>query len=414
MNPPTVLEFVLLAIATGAVVWAMAERAKAQRALGELGRAQASNEAIKDQAALTAGAVADALVKRATETFEAQGALAQTKLEAQLKPVAETLVKFEQKVAAADEARAREAGGLSVQIEKLLQASNATQEEARKLSSALKRGAGVQGRWGEQMLHNVLELAGMREGVDFTEQVTVNAADGALRPDTVVNLPGGGVFVIDAKCSLNAYLEAQEAAEEATREDAYQRHAVSVRAHMQSLAAKAYWDQFDRSPDFVVMFIPGDAFLSVAQERFPDLHTQAMERRVILVTPSSLFALCKAVVYGWRALDQSINAKEIASLGRELYKRLSVMGGHVAGLGKSLSAAVTKYNDFVGSLETQVMSQARRFETLKADNPSAPIKELSGVEGAVRPLVKLAAESEDVSTEAPILTLGEAAHTSGA
>jgi len=215
------------------------------------------------------------------------------------------------------------------------------------------------------------------------------------------------VFVIDAKCSIAAYLEAQEAADEATREAAYQRHAASVKTHMQSLAAKAYWDQFAASPDFVVMFIPGDAFLSAAQDRLPDLHTQAMERRVIMVTPSSLFALCKAVIYGWRAQEQTLNAKEIASLGRELHRRLAIMGGHVAGLGKSLSAAVGKYNEFVGSLETQVMTQARRFEALKADNPSAPIPDLPEIDAPVRPLVKLAAEEPPAT-----LTLGGAAHTS--
>jgi DNA recombination protein RmuC len=353
--------------------------------------------------------VADALVRRAAETFEAQNALSQSKIEAQLKPVTETLAKFEQKVTEAEAARAREAGGLKAQIDNLLAASTATQEETRKLSNALRRGAGVQGRWGEQMLRNVLELAGMRAGHDFEEQVHTEAGEGALRPDVVVRLPRGGVFVIDAKCSLNAYLEAQDAADEASRESAYQRHAASVKAHMQSLAAKAYWDQFPDSPDFVAMFIPGDAFLSAAIERAPDLYTQAMERRVILVTPSSLFALCKAVVYGWRIEQQSLNAREIAELGRELYKRLSVMGGHVAGVGRALGAAVGKYNDFVGSLETQVLTQARRFEDLKADNPAAPLKDVPAVETAVRPLVKLAAEEAP-----PILTTPRAGPTSAA
>jgi DNA recombination protein RmuC len=178
---------------------------------------------------------------------------------------------------------------------------------------------------------------------------------------------------------------------------------------MQSLAEKAYWEQFDSAPDFVAMFIPGDAFLAAAVERAPDLYTQAMERRVILVTPSSLFALCKAVVYGWRVEQQAVNAKEIAALGRELYKRLSVMGGHVTSLGRALSTAVGKYNDFVGSLETQVLTQARRFEELKADNVSAPLNDVPVVETAVRPLVKLAAETAE---PAPVLTLGEPVHTS--
>ena len=402
---------VSLVAGIGCLIWAMSERARGGRAelalrlLREQGEGE--GEALRGQAALTANAVADELVKRATATFTAQETLAQAKIEAQLKPVAETLAKFEAKIAAADEARLREAGGLKAQIDALLLASTATQDEARRLSAALRRGAGVQGRWGEQMLRNVLELAGLRTPHDFTEQVHVDAEGGALRPDVTVRLPGGGVFVIDAKCSLTAYLEAQEAPDEAGREAAYARHAASVRGHMIGLAGKAYWDQFDKSPDFVAMFIPGDAFLSAASERLPDLYTQAMERRVILVTPSSLFAMCKAVVYGWRVENQHINAKEIADLGRDLYKRLSVMGGHVAAMGKALGSAVGKYNEFVGSLETQVLVQARRFEALKVDNQSVAIKELEAIETGPRPLVKLATDGASET-----LTLSGAAPTS--
>jgi DNA recombination protein RmuC len=395
----------LLAAATPAlVVWAMAERARAERAVLEARmlreQAAAGAETLKAQAALSAGAVAEALVQRATETFAAQDRLAQAKLEAQLKPVAETLEKFQLQVTAAEKARAAEAGGLKTQIEQLLQASTATQEEARKLSAALRRGAGVQGRWGEQMLRNVLETAGLRARFDFEEQVSLDG--GAQRPDVVVRLPGGGSFVIDAKCSLNAFLEAQDAPDDAAREAGYLRHAQSVRAHMQSLANKAYWEQFDASPEFVAMFVPGDAFLAAAVERLPDLYAQGMDRRVILVTPSSLFALCKAVVYGWRVEEQNLNAKEVVALGRELYKRIATMASHVQAMGKGLETAVGRYNQFVGSLETQVHTQARRFEELKVDHEGKEIAELAPIETAVRPLAKLA----------PVLTLVEAAPTS--
>ncbi len=395
-----------LVFAAGCVVlavWAMAERARAEKALLEarMLREQAASgaESLKAQAAMSANAVAEELVKRATETFAAQDRLAQAKLEAQLKPVAETLEKFQLQVTAAEKVRAEEAGGLKSQIAQLLLASTATQEEARKLSAALRRGAGVQGRWGEQMLRNVLEMAGLKAKVDFDEQVTL---DSAQRPDVVVRLPGGGSFVIDAKCSLNAFLEAQDALDDAAREAGYLRHAQSVRAHMQSLANKAYWEQFEASPDFVVMFVPGDAFLAAAVERLPDLYAQGMDRRVILVTPSSLFALCKAVVYGWRVEEQNLNAQEIVSLGRELYKRIATMAAHAQAMGKGLEAAVGRYNQFVGSLETQVHTQARRFEDLKVDHEGKEIPELTPIETAVRPLTKLA----------PVLTLVEAAPTS--
>jgi DNA recombination protein RmuC len=398
---------VALILAAGCValaVWAMAERARAEKGMLEarMLREQAASgaETLKAQAAMSANAVAEELVKRATETFAAQDRLVQAKLEAQLKPVAETLEKFQLQVTAAEKARAEETGGLKSQIDQLLLASTATQEEARKLSAALRRGAGVQGRWGEQMLRNVLEMAGLRAKFDFDEQVSVDG--GALRPDVVVRLPGGGAFVIDAKCSLNAFLEAQDALDDAAREAGYARHAQSVRAHMQSLAGKAYWEQLDQSPDFVVMFVPGDAFLSAAVERLPDLYAQGMDRRVILVTPSSLFALCKAVVYGWRVEEQNLNAKEIVGLGRELYKRIATMAAHAQAMGKGLETAVGRYNQFVGSLETQVHTQARRFEDLKVDHEGKEIPELAPIETAVRPLTKLA----------PVLTLVEPAPTS--
>ncbi len=393
--------------------WAVAERARAQRwelraSLLE-SQATAGAETLKGHAAMVAGAVADDLVKRAAETFKAQDALAQAKLEAQLKPVAETLARFEAQVSTAEQARAEQSGGLKAQIEQLLLASAATQEEARKLSTALRRGAGVQGRWGEQMLRNVLEMAGLKAKVDFEEQVHVSSDSGAVRPDVVVRLPGNAVFVIDAKCSLNAFLEAQDAADDALREGCYGRHAQSVRAHMHSLAAKAYWNQFELSPDFVAMFVPGDAFLAAAVERLPDLYTEAMDRRVILVTPSSLFALCKAVTYGWRVEEQHLNAKQIAILGRDLYKRLSVMGGHVDGVGAALRKAADKYNDLVGSLESQVFAQARKFEDLKVDHQAVEIGELRTVDVAIRPLVKLAPVEAGA---APVLTLVEAAPNS--
>jgi DNA recombination protein RmuC len=163
-----------------------------------------------------------------------------------------------------------------------------------------------------------------------------------------------------------------------------------VRAHVQGLSAKAYWDQFEASPDFVAMFIPGDSILAAALDQAPDLMTEAMDRRVVIVTPSTLFALCKAVAYGWRVEEQAANARKIADLGREPYKRIAVMGGHASSVGKALEAAVSRYNQFVGSLETQVLTQARRFEELKVDHEARTVPQLEPVETAVRPLAKLA------------------------
>ena len=206
-----------------------------------------------------------------------------------------------------------------------------------------------------------------------------------------------------SKCSLNAFLEAQDATDDALREAALTRHAQSVRAHMQGLSSKAYWDQFagEGSPDFVAMFVPGDGFLAAALDRLPELMAEAMDRRVVLVTPTTLFALCKAVAYGWRAEDQAKNAARIVEVGRELYKRVSVMGAHAGAMGKALESAVGKYNQFVGSLESQVLTQARRFEDLSVDHEGKEIPEPPMVDQAVRPLTKLKAVGQS-----PTLTLG--------
>ena len=407
------LDFFLIALiaalvaAAPAIAWALMERNRANRAetrAWELQDAAARVRVMEEQSAKNsaflqaeaAATIAEQVMKRADETFHNREQLAQARLEAQLKPVAESLAKFQEQVVAVEKTRAEETGGLKEQINQLLTASIATQSEARKLSAALRRGAGVQGRWGEQTLRNVLEAAGLHNRYDFDEQTSTDTEEGRRRPDVTVRLPGGAVFVIDAKCSLNAFLDAQDAVDDATREACYVRHAQSVRAHMMGLSAKTYWDQFNQgSPDFVAMFIPGDSFLAAALERAPELMTEAMDRRVLVVTPTTLFALCKAVVYGWRVEEQAANAQEISKLGRELYKRLSVMGGHAASVGKALEAAVGRYNQFVGSLETQVMTQARRFEDLKVDHEGKEIAELAPVETGIRPLTKLAADDGD-------------------
>jgi DNA recombination protein RmuC len=420
MNAATLALIVAAAfalLAGVALFWALMERRRAARAEAKAWALQeqfatadararmledqsgATAELLKAQAAQQAGAVAEELLKRTEESFRNREQLAEARLAAQLKPVAETLQKFEAQVTAVEKQRAEEQGGLKTQIAALMDASVATQAEARKLSAALRRGAGVQGRWGEQTLRNVLEAAGLANQYDFVEQFSLDTEEGRRRPDVKVRMPAGAVFAIDAKCSLNAFMDAQEAVDDALREAAMVRHAQSVRAHMQGLSAKAYWDQFasERSPDFVAMFVPGDGFLAAALERMPDLLTDAMDKRVLIVTPTTLFALCKAVAYGWRVEEQAANADHIAKLGRDLYARLSVMGGHVAAMGKALETATGRYNQFVASLETQVLTQARRFEDLKVDHEGKELPELGPVEGGIRPLAKLTADTPALS-----------------
>jgi DNA recombination protein RmuC len=385
------LAFALIAVA--AVAWALRERMRAAAAELRVEMLREQADLVSAQVTQSATGVAEAILKKNEEAVAGREQLAQARLEAQLKPVAESLQKFQEHVALVEKVRAEETGGLKEQIAALLNASAATQDEARKLSAALRRGAGVQGRWGEQTLRNVLEAAGLTHRYDFDEQTTTDSEEGRRRPDVTVKLPGGGVFVIDAKCSLNAFLEMQDAVDDAARDACGARHVQSVRGHVAGLSAKAYWDQFDNSPDFVAMFVPLDSAMAAALDRAPDLMTEAMDKRVVIVTPTTLFALCKAVVYGWRVEEQAANAQKIADLGRELYKRIAVMGGHAGSLGKALEAAVARYNQFVGSLETQVLTQARRFEELKVDHEGRSVTPLEPLDTAVRPLTKLTPET---------------------
>ncbi|MGA0605553.1 DNA recombination protein RmuC [Phenylobacterium sp. VNQ135] len=394
MNMLLILVVVLALTAAGAVVWALKAQMRVAAAELRARMLEEQGELLRSQLTQSATNVAEEILRKNEEQVRNREQLAQARLEAQLKPVAETLQKFQEQVAQVEKQRAEETGGLKQQITQLLQASTATQEEARKLSAALRRGAGVQGRWGEQTLRNVLEAAGLSARYDFDEQTSTDTEEGRRRPDVTVRLPGGGVFVIDAKCSLNAFLELQEALDDAARDGAGLRHVASVKAHIQGLSAKAYWDQFDASPDFVAMFVPLDSALAAALDRSPDLMTEAMDRRVVIVTPTTLFALCKAVAYGWRVEEQASNAQKIAELGKELYKRIAVMGEHAGSVGKALTAAVERYNRFVGSLETQVLTQAKRFEDLKVDHQGKEIAELPPIEVGVRALSKLSEDEQ--------------------
>ena len=375
--------------------------------------------AFKTMSAETLARTSEALLKQAEEAFVARDRLVQARIETTLLPVKETLTKFEEKVQALEAKRAEEQGGLKEQIAALMAASISTQQETRRLAGALRGSAGAQGRWGEQSLRNVLETAGLHKRFDFVEQGSLETEEGRRRPDVMVRMPGGGAFAVDAKCPWDAFNAIQDAADDGARNTAVLRHAAGVRAHVNALSAKAYWDQFktESSPDFVAMFLPGDGFLAAALEKAPELMTEAMDRRVLIVTPTTLFALCKAVAYGWRVEGQAENAAQVAALGRELYKRLSVMGGHVAGVGKALETAASKYNAFVGSLETQVLTQARRFEDLKVDHEGLELPAVPPVETAVRPLAKLAlrpADDEDPDATYPTLTLGNDHPTSQA
>ena len=404
MNASLVAFFAAAVVAVIALAWALMERRRAAAAETrnwELRERHAETEArmklfedqssanaelLRAQAAQSASTVAEELLKRTDETFRNRELMARERMEAQLKPVADTLKQFQEHVAALEKVRAEETGGLKEQLQLLMTASTATRDEARRLTEALKGNTGRRGRWGEQTCRNVLEAAGMAGRFDFTEQTSAADDQGRQqRPDFVVRMPGGGMFVIDAKVPL-AFPDAADGDEEAQSRAASLRTAASMKTHVRQLLSRAYQDQFKPSPDVVVMFVPGESFLSAALDHEPDLITQAMDARVLIATPTTLFALCKAVAYGWRAEEQAKNAEHVAKLGKELYKRLSVMGGHAAAVGRALDTAVGKYNQFVGSLESQVMVSARRFEDLHVDHEGKDLPELPPVEGSPRAL----------------------------
>ncbi|HYB31841.1 MAG TPA: DNA recombination protein RmuC [Steroidobacteraceae bacterium] len=305
----------------------------------------------------------------------AQGALRERELAiAQLvEPLRTALERTEAQVQALERERREAFATLRTQIESLAGGQAQLQRETRNLVSALRRPE-VRGRWGELTLRRLVELAGLSEHCDFTEQLQVVGEEGALRPDLVVHMPDARDLVVDAKTPLEGYLAALDAATDEERSQALKRHAQQVETRVRELAAKSYWTQFERSPEFAVLFLPGDQFLSAALAERPELLESALSQSVIIATPSTLVALLKAVAYGWRQAAVAHNAAQIRDLGQELYRRLSTFNGHLGRMGQRLATAVEAYNAAVGSLERQVLPQARRFNDLgvTADAPLAP------------------------------------------
>jgi DNA recombination protein RmuC len=307
----------------------------------------------------------------------AQGALREREVAiAQLvEPLRAALERTEAQVQALERERRDAFATLRTQIETLASGQVQLQRETRNLVTALRRPE-VRGRWGELTLRRLVELAGLAEHCDFTEQLQVVGEEGALRPDLVVHMPDARDLVIDAKTPIDAYLAALEAATDEERQGALRRHAQQVETRVRELASKTYWTQFERSPEFAVLFLPGDQFLSAALAERPELLESALGQGVIIATPSTLIALLKAVAYGWRQSAVAHNAAQIRDLGQELYRRLSTFNGHLGRMGSRLATAVEAYNAAVGSLERQVLPQARRFGDLgvTADAPLATLE----------------------------------------
>lgn len=315
-----------------------------------------------------------------------------------VKPVTESLEKVDGKIQELEKSRVGAYAALTNRVDALVEGNRQLSSETNRLVSALGS-PNVRGRWGEMQLRRVVELAGMVERCHFNSQESVTTEDGRLRPDLVVRLPGGKSIVVDAKVPLTAYLEALETTNDDGYKQKMQEHARQVRSRMNDLCEKKYWAQFESSPEFVFLFLPGDIFFTAAIQHDPALIDYGVAKRVIIATPTTLIALLWSVYYGWQQEGIAENAKAISELGRELYKRIATMGSHMLKLGTNLDRAVLSYNETVASLERNVLAGARRFRDLKTPVEGLEIEELLPIERSARVLVKPELlESLDVET----------------
>ncbi len=309
----------------------------------------------------------------------------QVAIDALVAPVKASLDKVDEKIGALEKAREQAYGEMRQQFTQMAEVQTQLRDETSNLVKALRQ-PHVRGRWGEVQLRRVVEMAGMMNHCDFYEQQSVEGEDGRLRPDLIVRLPGGRQIVVDSKAPISAYLDAHEAGSEDVRKAKILLHAQLMRGHLQALAKKSYWEQFQPTPEVVVMFIPGEAFFSAALEADPELLDSGFGQNVILASPASLMALLKAAAYGWRQESIADNAREISRLGQDLHARLGVMAEHLVKLGRSLGSATENYNSAIASFESRVLVSARKFKELGSTSQEAEIIELRAVEGGVRRL----------------------------
>jgi DNA recombination protein RmuC len=359
---------------------------------------EANDDQLKDTFARMSS---EALQRSSTQFLE----LADERFKKAGAPLTDTLTKVETQLRSIEKDRAGAQEALSKQIEFVRITGEALKTETASLVNALRKPQ-ARGRWGELQLRRCVEIAGMSDRSDFTEQTSVNTADGVLRPDLVVRLVGGKSIVVDSKVALSAYLEAHDATDDTLREERLTAHARHLRQHVDQLAAKAYWAQFSPTPEFVVLFVPGEAFLAPALDHDPTLLEDALAKGVHIVTPTSLVSTLRTVAYTWQQDALAANAAQVFELGRELYTRLGTMGGHVDKLGRQLTGAVNSYNDTVRSLESRVLVTARKLNELEVIDAALEVRTM--IDESVRPvgapeLVESAEQSRAVVALPPLV-----------
>ena len=337
----------------------------------------------------------ETFLKRANETFQRYQQTADSQADEKkkavdelIRPMKESLLRYEDGLKEMRQHNAKAQGELSSQIKLLASSAGDIKAEAAKLATALRSGSRTRGRWGEEQLRNVVEMTGLSSYVDFTEQLSLSEEGKAKQPDMVINLPGDRVIAVDSKVSLNAYLEAAEQTDDAQRTIHLTRHSEEIWTHVKGLASKNYAEALRKqnSLDFVVMFIPGENFYAAAMEHKPTLFQDAFDRGILIATPTSLIAILKSIAYGWRQEKAAENAHKVADMAKDLYQTLCKMGGNLQALGKSLETTVKRYNDTVGNIEGRVMPKARKFADYEMPGTEEGLPAPEPVEADVREL----------------------------
>lgn len=319
-------------------------------------------------------------LKQAGERFRQSEEMGEARIRALLDPVGKRLEAYEKQVSALEEKRTDAFGRLYQQIDEMQRGQEGVRREAQRLGDSLKNLPKARGRWGERALQNVLEQCGLSQHTDFFLEQSTDSEDGRLRPDAIVRIPGGKILVIDSKVSLNAYQAAFEIEDTDGRNKLLNEHAKAMKGHVTQLASKGYQSQFDESPDYVVMFVPGEHFVAAALEQDPELWDFAFEKRVLLTTPTNLVALARTIAQVWRQQDLAREAQEIGRLGSELYDRLAKVTGDIANLGTHLNRAIGSYNTFTSSFETRVVVSARKMSELGIELGNRDLEELRKID----------------------------------